>query len=253
MKLIELENYLINLYDINEFNDYCPKGLTVEGKPEVLKGITAVSFGLDLLEYAIEQKVDFIVVHHLHGFWDNQSKIVRGTLKKKIQGLLNNDISLFGFHLPMDAHLKIGNNAGVLSALNAQQVGGFLREGNKNIGLLGKLQNPMTPEFLLSLLSDKVGPPNFEFMYGPSLIQKIGVCTGAAPSGVEELVALGDIDAYITGEARENTQQYCMEEGIHFIAAGHHQTECFGPQLLAQHLTKELNLEVNFINIHNPV
>lgn len=253
MLLSNFEQHLNNLYDVESFKDYCPKGLTVEGKPELKSGITGVSFGLDLLDEAIERQVDFIVVHHLHGFWNNQSHIVRGSLKRKIQGLLSNGISLFGFHLPMDAHPLIGNNMGVLNALGLTHVGGFLREGTKDIGFLGEFDEPHNHDDMLNLVRSSIGQENFAFMSGKSTIKKVGVCTGAAPSAVEELVAMGDIDLYITGEARENTKQYCLEEGINFIAAGHHQTECFGPRLLANYITKELGLKTEFVNLHNPV
>lgn len=253
MLLTNFEQHLNNLYDVQAFKDFCPKGLAVEGKSEIQRGLTGVSFGLDLLDEAIQRQADFIVVHHLHGFWDNQSHIVRGTLKKKIQGLLEHGISLFGYHLPMDAHPTLGNNIGVLEALDLKHTGGFLREGNKDIGFIGEFAEAQSHDEILTRIKSKIGKENFAFMNGNSQIKKVGICTGAAPSAVEELVAMGDIDLYVTGEARENTQQYCLEEGINFIAAGHHQTECFGPRSLAHYLNDTLGLQTEFVNLHNPV
>lgn len=253
MNLIDFEKYLSELYQVNKFKDYCPKGLAVEGGDRISRGITGVSFGLDLLEEAIQRDADFIIVHHLHGFWNNQSHIVRGSLKQKIKGLIDNNISLFGFHLPMDAHPFLGNNIGVINALGLKHVGGFLREGQVDIGFIGEYSDGLSYEEFSARVINNIGEINFQFPYGPNIIKRVGVCTGASPSSVEELVALGDIDLYITGEARENTQQYCMEEGIHFIAAGHHQTECFGPEALAKHLRDELSIPTEFVNLHNPV
>lgn len=238
---------------MDDFKDYCPKGLAVEGKQEINKGIAGVSFGLDLLEIAIEKNADFIIVHHLHGFWNNQSHIVRGSLKTKIQGLLDHGINLFGFHLPMDAHPTLGNNIGALSAVGASHSGGFLREGQRDIGMIGEYASPISIEEFMKRVNKNIGPVNFQFLHGKQEITKVGVCTGASPSSVEELVARGDVDLYLTGEARENTQQYCQEEGIHFVAAGHHQTERFGPQSIAKHLTEELGIITEFVDLPNPV
>lgn len=253
MNLFDFESYLNTLYQVSEFKDYCPKGLTVEGSHHVHRGISGVSFGLDLLDVAIQRQVDFIIVHHLHGFWDNQSRIVRGSLKRKIEGLISNNISLFGYHLPMDAHPTLGNNIGAINAVGAKHTEGFIRQGNRDIGFIGEYDSPISIDEFMVRVSHNIGAINFEFLNGKSLISKIGVCTGASPSSVEELVARGDIDLFLTGEARENTKQYCEEEGIHFVAAGHHQTERFGPKSIAQHISAELGIQTEFVDLANPV
>ena len=251
ISLKELQSYLKDLYETDDFKDYCPKGLVVEGKENIEKGIAGVSFTLELVEKAVEEKTDFIIVHHPHGFWNNESQTIQGIQKKKVKLLLEHDISLFGFHLPMDAQPELGNNAQLAKALGLKHSGGFMKEGRKHIGYLAEYDTPMKAHDFIELVKEKVGPCNQVFDYGPDEIKTVGICTGAAPNGIQEIV--DNIDCYITGEARENTQYYVKEHGKHFLAAGHHQTERFGPKAIALHLEEKYNIPVPFIDIYNPV
>jgi dinuclear metal center YbgI/SA1388 family protein len=252
MLLTELNQYLQDYLEVKAFKDHCPNGLCVEGADTVLRGITGVSFSLELAEIAVQKKADFIVVHHPHGFWDNQPRLVKGVHKKKIQLLLNHGISLFGFHLPLDAHPEVGNNMELLKAMGLHLAGSFAEHGGKDLGYLGEFPTALSPEQFIDRITKEIGKPVHSFMYGRPRIKKVGICSGGAPEGVQDLIELG-YDAYLTGEARETTDILCKEETIHFVAAGHHQTERFGPRALAKHLSQKLGLEMEFVDIPNPV
>lgn len=251
--LRELNQYLADLYQVQLFKDYCPKGLVVEGSPEIHKIITGVSLCEALIHEAIRVNANAIIVHHPHGFWDNQSKLIQGAQKRKVKLLLDHDISVFSYHLPMDAQMEIGNNAQLAQALGLKKIGTFAKHGGVELGTIGKFERPLLVEELRTLIERMIGPIPFWIPGGPEKIQTMAWCTGAAPNDVEEIIELGGIDAYLTGEARENTQGLCLENCIHFIAAGHHQTEVFGPRALALHLDSQLGIESSFINIPNPV
>lgn len=253
ISLRELSQYLDSLYQVQLFKDYCPKGLVVEGTPTICKIITGVSLCEALIQEAIIHKADAIIVHHPHGFWDNQSKVIQGAHKRKIKLLLDHNISVFGFHLPMDAQAELGNNAQLALALGLQKTGSFAKHGGIELGSIGQFDHALSLDELRTRIEEKIGPIPVWIPGGPEKIQTLAWCTGAAPNDVEEIIELGGVDAYLTGEARENTQSLCMENGIHFIAAGHHQTEVFGPRALATHLNSKLGIESIYINIPNPV
>lgn len=252
IKRTDLSLFLNTLFEVKKFKDYCPMGLVVEGSHDIQKVITGVSLSLKLIQQAIQLHADTIIVHHPHGFWDNQSKVITGAHKEKISLLLKHNINVYSFHLPMDAHPSIGNNAQIAQALSLNPYAGFAKHGGVELGLLCQTQTPLSISDLKQMIGEKIGSSVW-LGDGPQTIYKIAICSGAAPSEIEELVQIGDIDAYVTGEARENTQSYCDENRIHFIAAGHHQTEVFGPRALAEHLRVQLNLNSTFINLPNPV
>ena len=248
---LELKKYLHELLDVDSFKDYCPNGLIVEGSDVLYRGISGVSFTLELAKIAVAQKADFILVHHPHGFWKGQNQTLTGSHKAKIKLLLENNISLWGYHLPMDAHPIYGNNACLAKAIGAKPVGGFMKEGTKYIGLKLELPKAISIQSLLNVIEQEVGVPNFTFLHGKERVQKIALCTGSAPNQVEEVLDWADV--YITGEARENTQYLIQENHLHFIAAGHHQTERFGPRALGNHIAEKFGLHVDFIDLINPV
>lgn len=253
ISLSQFKKHLSNLYQVHLFKDYCPKGLVVEGKDDISIVVTGVSLCLELIQKAIELKADAIVVHHPHGFWDNQSKVIAGAQKQKIKLLLEHDINVFSFHLPMDAQPNIGNNAMLAQSLGLNKIGAFAKHGGIELGWICEFPESISTAELRILIENEVGPIPFWLGKGPEQVKTLALCTGAAPNDVEEIIELGGIDAYLTGEARENTHILCSENLIHFIAAGHHQTEVFGPKALAHWLNQEFQLQTHFINIPNPV
>jgi dinuclear metal center YbgI/SA1388 family protein len=247
----ELDAILAEIYTPNRFKDHCPNGLCVEGKQKLRKGITGVSLTLDLIHEAIRLQADFIIVHHPHGFWQNQSPVLKGPQRKKVALLLEHNINVWGFHLPMDAHPELGNNAVLARGLGIEITGTWLPAGS-DIAVLGKTPSPMPIESFRRIVEGVVGP-TIHLEGGPSLIQNIALCTGAAPNEIDSLGARGGIDVFITGEARETTAAAAKEWGLHFIGAGHHNTEVFGPKAIANYLNTHHPLEVQFVDIPNPI
>ncbi|MBF0432176.1 MAG: Nif3-like dinuclear metal center hexameric protein [Fibrobacteria bacterium] len=252
MQLLKLEQKLNDLYDPGSFSDYCPLGLVVEGKSQIRKGATAVSFTGETVQKVIREKADFLVVHHIHGFWNNQPKIFTGGLMKKLSALIKHDMSLFAYHLPMDAQPKIGNNTEILRTLGAEYKECFNREGEHEIGIIGKLPKPLSLQAFHRLVKQKIGPANFSFSYGVSKIQTVAVCSGGGAGLVHKAKNAG-ADIYITGEAKEDTLGFCQDEKFNFIASGHYNTEVFGPKALAVHLTKNKIIPTVFVDVPNPV
>lgn len=252
MLLSDLEKLLNDLYRPQEFKDHIPLGLLVEGKKQVQKGVTAVSFSKNVLKKAIKSNADFIVVHHAHGFWNNQSRRVVGAQKEKLKLLLQHEISLFGYHLPMDAQPQIGNNAGILQELGLQKIGGFLPEGPHFIGFTGEFANKMPYSDFIALVESRIGKVNFHFNFGQNFVKSVAVCSGGAAGSIAE-ARFTDVDVFLSGEAKEDTFVFCQDENFNFVAAGHYNTEVFGPKLLAQYLGTQSGLPTQFLEDFNPV
>ncbi len=252
MKLTELNHSLERLYQPSGFKDYIPSGLLIEGSDELSRGATAVSFNLETIKKAVDLEAQFLVVHHGHGFWDNQSKLIKGGLKKKIELMLKHGISLFAYHLPMDAHLELGNNAGLLKALGLYRSSEFLPHGKHFIGLTGEFEVALTQDDFLEKVESSIGAVNFSFLNGTSKIKTVALCSGGAASSIEAAKATG-ADVFLTGEAKEDTSSFCMDEQFNFVAAGHYRTEVFGPQALAEYLTNKEKIPTDFIHAPSAV
>ena len=252
ISLKKISQTLSELYKSDSFKDYAPTGLVIEGNSQIKQGITAVSFSREAVQQAIQKKADFLVVHHPHGFWDNQPRILQGGFREKVALMLSHSISLFSFHLPMDAQPQIGNNQGVLEALGLELDAPFLPMGPNFIGLVGKYSSPIPREAFFKQVEQSIGPMNFHFPFGTESIERVAVCTGGAASSIREAQATG-ADVFITGEAKEDTFVYCQDEQFNFVAAGHHNTEVFGPKLLAKYLSEREHIPTEFVNCLNPV
>lgn len=252
MRLAQFEDLLNQKYQTEDFRDAIANGLLVEGTSEITRGVTAVSFSRATVEMAIEEKADFLVVHHAHGFWNNQPRVITGAFKEKVSLLLQHHISLFGFHLPMDAHPQLGNNRGVLQVLGLSKAADFLPHGKQNIGVVGEFPQPIHFSELLQKVKSSIGPVNFHFPYGNTEISKVAICTGGAASSIAEAKKTG-AQVFLTGEAKEDTFIYCQDEKFNFIAAGHGQTERFGPELLANWITQYCQIPTKFIGDLSPV
>ena len=245
----ELEATLDRILQPERFQDYAPNGLQVEGRDEVSLLVTGVTASQALIDAAIAAGADAILVHHGF-FWKGESPVLRGMKRRRIAALLAADISLFAYHLPLDAHPEHGNNAALARLLSIHPEGP-LRPGDP-VGNVGTLVPPQPVSVLLENITARldrvplhVGNPQRE-------VQRIAWCTGAAQSYIEAAVA-ADVDAYLTGEVSEQTVHVAREEGIEFIAAGHHATERYGVQALGETLAQQLDLEHRFIDIDNPV
>ena len=248
MKIDALNNYLNTLLQPERFSDYCPNGLQVEGKQEINKIVTGVTASMALLQAARRANADAILVHHGY-FWRGEALPITGIKKHRIQFLLQHDINLFAYHLPLDAHSKLGNNVMLAKKLDLTMTG---RAGEKEMLLLAELKSPQPLQSLVNLIETKLNrkPQVIGDMNKP--IKKIALCTGAAQGYIEQAAAAG-VDAYISGEISEQTVHVAIESGVSYISAGHHATERYGIQALGEHLAQKFDLQHEFIDIDNPV
>ncbi len=256
VSLTELQSEINSLLRVDQFKDYAPNGLQVEGKPSVKKIVSGVTASKALIEAAIEADADAVLVHHGY-FWRGEEQSLVGIKRKRIELLLNNQISLLAYHLPLDAHAELGNNVQLGKRLGFVQTGEMGRHSNHPIGLIGRLPRPMTCADLAAHISECLGrnPLIIEASLregGVAEIESIAWCTGAAQSSIELAVNAG-VDAYLTGEVSEPTVHIARESGVHFISAGHHATERYGVQALGALLAEKFGLMHQFIDIDNPV
>jgi len=243
--------YTNELLSISQFNDYCPNGLQVQGREDVQRLIGGVTASLDLLDAAIEQRADAILVHHGY-FWKGENPCVTGMKFDRMKRLIEAGVALLAYHLPLDAHPEYGNNAQLGRLLGASVEGGFAKNANVNIACYGRLHEPMSAENLGKSLQDILAREPLCIKGHERPIERIGWCTGGAQGYIEEAAALG-LDAYISGEISEHTYHAARELGINYYAAGHHATERYGVMALGQHLSEYFGLEFRFLDLPNPV
>lgn len=248
MERDELLRYLDATLETARFRDYCPNGLQVEGRAEVRRIVAGVTASQALLEAAIARSADAILVHH-GWFWKGEDGRITGLRRRRIGTLLTHDINLFAYHLPLDAHPGLGNNAQLAQRLGWIAEGRF---GEQDIAWHGSVAAPTTAGALAESLAAALGRP-------PQLIGdlnrpvcRIGWCSGGAQGYFEQAIALG-LDAYVSGEISEQTVHLARESGVAYLAAGHHATERYGVQAVAEHLAGRFGLQCEFVDIDNPV
>ena len=235
-----------------EFKDYAPNGLQIEGKTEVNKILCAVTASQDAIEAAIAQKADLLLVHHGY-FWKGEAYPITGMRGKRIKALIQNDISLVGYHLPLDSHPTLGNNVAIADILDLENIEPLDPSERHPIGNIGYLKNAMSPEDFKTLVTNKLG---FNAIHLPAndqpLIQKVGFCTGGAQDYIGKAADMG-CDAYISGEVSERTFYEAKELNVHYFACGHHATERYGVQRLAQAISEQFNIEYSYFELNNPI
>lgn len=246
----ELLNYLNTLLRPEKIHDYCPNGLQVEGKPQISNLVTGVTASEALIDAAIDLKADAILVHHGY-FWKGENPCVIGMKRRRLKKLLTHDINLFAYHLPLDIHSELGNNAQLAKRLSIKVVGGLETTKSDSVPMQGIFQQPISPEDLSKRISLQLGKQPLHESGATSMIESVAWCTGGGQNYID-LAAEQGIDAYITGEVSEQTIHTAREMGIHFFAAGHHATERYGAKALGDHLAAELGLQVEFVDIDNP-
>jgi dinuclear metal center YbgI/SA1388 family protein len=244
----ELELYANKLLEINRFQDYCPNGLQVEGRNMIKKLATGVSASLAFLEAAQDWAADAVLVHHGF-FWKNESARITGWKYRRLRVLLANDISLFGYHLPLDAHPTLGNNAQLGLQLGWQVDGHF---GADALGWTAILHTPITLAALVTQVGKVLGRPPLVLGETERMVRRVAWCTGAAQGFFDEAIRAG-ADVYLSGEVSEATTHLAREAGVAYLAAGHHATERYGVQALGAHLADTFQIAHRFIEIDNPV
>lgn len=248
VSLSELLAYTNRLLDVQAFKDYAPNGLQVEGARQVRRLVSGVTASRALLEAALEAGADTVLVHHGY-FWRGEDPCITGAKRERLRLLLAHDLNLIAYHLPLDAHPELGNNACLGARLGLKTEGPLNPEG---IGLYGVLDEPLTAEAFSERIAKALGRRPLHLPGGPVLIRRVGWCTGAAQDYIDQALALG-LDAYVSGEVSERTTHAALEGGIHYFAAGHHATERYGVQALGAHLAKRFGIEHRYIELENPV
>ena len=252
MNNIELENRLNEFLKPDAIKDYCPNGLQVEGKTKVQKVITGVTACQALIDEAIAQKADAILVHHGY-FWRGEAAPLRGMKFKRIKSLIENGINLYAYHLPLDIHPDVGNNAQLAKRLDITLKGPLDKADPSCVAVWGELVNPMTAKAFSDLIEKQLSRTPLLIDAGTKgLIRRVGLCTGGGQDYID-MAALSGMDAFISGEISERTPFSAREQGVHYYAAGHHATERYGIKALGEWLRDAHGLDIRFIDIDNPV
>ncbi|WXL26714.1 Nif3-like dinuclear metal center hexameric protein [Ectopseudomonas mendocina] len=245
--LVEEANRYLNAARIS---DYCPNGLQVEGRPQVSKIVSGVTASLELIEAAVEAEADVLLVHHGY-FWKGENPCVTGMKQRRLKTLLANDISLLAYHLPLDVHADVGNNVQLAARLGITVEGPLEPENPRTVGLIGSLAEAMSPQAFARHVGEVLGREPL-LVEGQEMIRRVGWCTGGGQGYIDQAIAAG-VDLYLTGEASEQTFHSARENGISFIAAGHHATERYGVQALGDYLARRFAVEHIFIDCPNPI
>jgi dinuclear metal center YbgI/SA1388 family protein len=242
----DILDYARELLDLDAFHDYGPMGLQVVGADEVTKIAAGVSSSRELFERAARAGAQLLIVHH-GLFWENDPRVVDRQLKGRLQALFDGDVALAAYHLALDAHPEIGNNA-----LLAGLLGIDARERVLEWGFGGRLEPTVGLDELAARLEQATGQKPHVFDGGPDQIERVAVITGGAARLFAQIAALG-YEAYVTGEPAEPTLHAARELGAHFLAGGHYATETFGIKALAEKLAGRFDLDWEFLDLPNPV
>lgn len=251
VKLTELLAYLNELLEPQRFRDYCPNGLQVEGKAMVKTLVTGVTACQALIDEAIRLDADAILVHHGY-FWRGENPCLVGMKQQRIRKLLQHDINLIAYHLPLDAHPIYGNNAQLAKVLEIDVEHAHEAAQTPNLLWTGSLQHATSGQAFAAKINECLDRKPLYIGGTDKPIRRIGWCTGAAQDFIENALAYR-VDAYLSGEISERTVHFARENGLHLYAAGHHATERYGVQALAEHLEHYFGLQHHYVEIANPV
>ena len=234
-----------------EFKDYAPNGLQIEGKTEVRKILAAVTASQDAIDAGIRENADLLLVHHGY-FWKGEAYPITGMRGKRIKSLIQHDISLLAYHLPLDSHPSLGNNAAIADLLELERIETLDPSERHPIGNIGYLNQPMPVEEFKTFVSEKL---KFDVTHLPAdknMIEKVGFCTGGAQDFIVKAAEQG-CHAYISGEVSERTFYEAKELDVHYFACGHHATERYGVQRLGQAISEQFDIEYVYFELNNPI
>jgi dinuclear metal center YbgI/SA1388 family protein len=250
--LTALVAYLDEYLEARKGPDFGPNGLQVEGRQQVRKLVTAVSAGAELFAKARAAGADAVLVHH-GLFWEGLPLTLTGYRYRRVAELIESGMSLLAYHLPLDRHPQLGNNALAARAFGLVEVEPFGEHGGLPIGCKGRLPEPLPAAAGLVEICRRVfGQEPLAFLAGPEPVSTVGLLSGGGQNEVYQAIAEG-LDAYVTGEASEWIMNVARDAGIHYLAAGHYATERLGVRALGEHLARRFGLEVEFIDLPNPV
>ena len=246
----QLSEYLACLLDIKRIRDFSPNGLQVEGRGRIASVVTGVTASAALIDAALAEGADAILVHHGY-FWRGEDGRITGTRRHRLKSLLANDLNLFAYHLPLDMHPELGNNAQLGLRL------GLVRQelfGENDLGWLGQAEDPQlhTVGALAARIEQRLGRTPMLIGDPQQPVGRIGWCTGAAQGFLDDAIVAG-ANTYLSGEISEQTVHLARESGVAYLACGHHATERYGVQALGDHLAARFGIRHRFIDIDNPV
>lgn len=253
-RTVEIIAEIDRLLEPGRFADYGPNGLQVPGKEEISTLASGVSAHVELFEQARESGAEMLLVHH-GLFWGSGPGPIDLAMKRRLKLLFDSEIALAAYHLPLDAHLEVGNNALIARALGAERLTPFAVHKGELIGCIGRLPEKLSAagaSGLFAKVAELTGRKPLVFDAGPDEVKTIAIVTGAGSDYMVEAIVAG-ADAFITGEPAERAMAIAREGGIHFIAAGHYATEVFGVKRLGEHLAKRFDLHHVFLDAPNPV
>ena len=240
------------LLEPQRFEDYGPNGLQVPGPDEVATIATGVSAHAELFELAARERAGLLLVHH-GLFWGSGPGPIDAVLKRRLQILFDANIALAAYHLPLDAHVELGNNALLARALGAESFDPFARHHGEPIGVLARLPGDgLASGELFERVRTITSREPLVFDAGPELVRSVAIVSGAGTDYLAEAQTAG-ADALLTGEAAERTMAQAREHGLHLIAAGHYATETLGVRRLGEHLAERFGLRHVFLDVPNPV
>jgi dinuclear metal center YbgI/SA1388 family protein len=243
----EIVSWADEYLDLASYPDYGPMGLQVVGADEVRKIACGVSASRDLFERAAEAGAQLVLVHH-GLFWEKEPRVVGRVMRERLRALFDADLSLVSYHLALDAHPEVGNNALLCDELGVARDGRFA----DGLGFGGRLSSPAPVSDLAERVQEKLGRMPLVFSYGPEVVERVAVCSGGAARYLAQAAAEG-YDCFLTGEADEPTKHAAKEHGVHFIAAGHYATETLGVQALSEKLGVRFGVAWEFVDLPNPV
>ena len=233
--------------DLASYPDYGPMGLQVVGAEQVRKIVCGVSASRELFERAAEAEAQLVLVHH-GLFWERDTRVVGTVMRERLRALFDADLSLVAYHLALDAHPEVGNNALLCEELGIDRAGRFA----DGFGFGGRLPEPVPVSALAERVQERLGRMPLVFSYGPELVERVAVCSGGAARYLAQAAAEG-YDCFLTGEADEPTKHAAKEARIHFVAGGHYATETLGVRALSARLAERFDLAWDFVDLPNPV
>jgi dinuclear metal center YbgI/SA1388 family protein len=243
----EIVTWADEYLDLASYPDYGPMGLQVVGAAEVEKLVCSVSASRELFERAAGAGAQMVLVHH-GLLWEKESRRIGPVQRERLRALFDADLSLVAYHLALDAHPEVGNNALLCVELGIEREGRFA----DGLGFGGRLADPLTVDKLAERVQERFARMPLVFAYGPEQVERVAVCSGGAARYVDEAAAEG-YDCFVTGEADEPTKHAAKEAGIHFVAGGHYATETLGVRALAARIGERFDVDWEFADLPNPV